>query len=143
MWLIFVTAFLTASSMAPALISPPSICAIGIRKGQQLIAVRDQQEQVGTHLPQGIGKAQCGHADSLRHPHVRIGTQKALDARINSESILFNLLHSVPKFRRQVRSDHDDAQIDFRVRGEVAPRPVEVGIVSAGSCKDSDFSGHA
>ena len=88
-----VRALRTASSMAPWLISPPSMWAMGMRRAravwpgrEHLVAVGDEQQQIGTPGGEGVGKAENGHADGLGHAGVGVGAEQALDARAGWES---------------------------------------------------------
>ena len=150
MWLIFVTAFLTASSMAPALISPPSMCAMGIRNASATEA------GASSSYRSAISKSKSGRICPRASARLSVATPmvfaiptsvselKRHSMRASIRNPSFSISRTVqPNSGDKCDPEHDDPQVDFRVRGEVAQRPVEVGIVSAGGGEDSDFPGHA
>ncbi len=112
--------------------------AMGIRRCERnrgwrehLVAVGDQQQQVGAPCGEGVGQAEDGHADGFGHAGVGVGTEQALDARDDWKAIGLNLANSRAELRREMRAQREDAQFDSGVRDEFAQRPIEVAIVRA------------
>ena len=135
---ILVRALRTWSSMAPWQISPPSMWAMGMRRARatdggrkHLVAVGDQQQQVGTPCGERIGQAENGDADGLGHAGVGVGAEQALDARLNRKSVALDFANGRAELRREMRAQREDAQVDIGMRGQLAQRPVEVAIVGA------------
>ena len=111
MWAILVRALRTWSSMAPCEISPPSMCAMGMRKrerdggwSEHLVAVGDEQQQIGTPCGERVGQAEDGDADGLGHAGVGVGAEQALDARLNGKSVALDFVDCVAELRREMRA---------------------------------------
>ena len=140
-----VRALRTWSSMAPWLTSPPSMWAMGMRsasavdgRGQHLVAVGDEQQQIGPPRGERVGQAQNGQADGLGHAGVGVGAEQALDARLHGKTVALDFGNRVAELRRQMRAEREDAQLDFWTRCQLAQRPVEMAIVGARGGDDAD-----
>ena len=101
------------------------------RRREHLVAVGDEQQQVGTPGGERVGQAEDGDADGLGHAGVGVGTEQALDARLNGKSVALDFLDRGAELRRKVRAESEDAQFDFGMSGEFAQRPVEMAVVRA------------
>ncbi len=73
-------------------------------------------------------KREDGDADGFGHAGIGIGTEEALDARLDGEAFAFDFGDGVAEFRREMRAERDDAEFDGRVRGEFTKGPVEVAV---------------
>jgi hypothetical protein len=89
MWASLVRALRTWSSMAPwrdfAAFDVGDGNAQGERNRggrQHLVAVGDEQQQIGPPGGERVGQAEDGHADGLGHAGVGVGAEQALDARL-------------------------------------------------------------
>ncbi len=78
--------------------------------GEHLVAVRDQQQQVGAYLRERVGKAKHGQPQGLGHADVGVRIEQALDARGNDETILFDLVDGVTEGRGEVRCKDNELQ---------------------------------
>ncbi len=106
--------------------------------GEHLVAVGDEQQQVGPPGGERVGQAEHGEADGLGHAGVGVGTEQALDARLDGEAVALDFLDRVAELRREMRAQGKDAQFDLGVRGQLAQRPVEVAVVGARGGDDAD-----
>ena len=116
-----VRALRTWSSMAPWLTSPPSMWATGMRRARavgrgrkHLVAVGDQQQDVGSPSGKCIGQPQDCYADRFGHAGVSVGTEQALDARLDWESVALDFVNSVAELRREMRAENEHAQVRCR-----------------------------
>ena len=145
MWASLVRALRTWSSMAPW----RHFAAFDVGDGnaqrernrggrQHLVAVGDQQQQVGPPCGERVGQAEDGDADGLGHAGVGVGAEQALDARLNGKSVALNLTDGRAELGREMRAQREDAQFDIGVRGELAQRPVEMAVVGARGGDDAD-----
>ena len=89
------------------------------RRRQHLVAVGDEEQQIGTHLAQAVGEPERRHADGFRHADVGVRTEQAFDARVDGKAGLLDFAAVLAEFRRQMRTDRDDRQVDLRVRRTV------------------------
>ena len=106
------------------------------RGRHHLVAIRNEEKQVGTPCGKGIGEGQNGDADGLCHTSIGVGTEQALKARLDGEPVAFDLGDRIAELRRQVRAECNDSEFDVGVRGELAKRPVEMAVVGARSGYD-------
>src|ERR1035438_4263194 len=105
----------------------------GRSRGQHLIAIGNQQQQIRPPRSERIRQAQNRETNRLRHARVRVRTEQTLDPRLDRKSIALDLVDRRPKFRRKVRPKRKNAQLDLRMRLKLAQRPVQMAIVGAGS----------
>jgi len=68
-----------------------------------------------------IGEAQRGDADCFGHANVGVGAEKTFDTCGDGGSRPFRFRDGGAEFRRKVRTEDDELQVDERVFGE-APR---------------------
>jgi hypothetical protein len=54
---------------------------------QHLVAVGDEQQQIGPPGGERVGQAQDGEADGLGHAGVGVGAEQALDARLDGKAV--------------------------------------------------------
>ena len=110
---------------------------------EHLVAVGDQQQQVGAPGGKGVGQPEDGDADGLGHTGIGVGTKQALDARLDGESVAFDLGDSHAEFGREMRAEGKDTQVDFRPGGQFAEGPVKVTIICArgGDHADAPLAG--
>ena len=111
--------------------------------GEHLVAVGDEQEQVGAHLRERVGEAEDGEAHRLGHAGIGVGVEEALDARGDWESVAFDLADGVAELRREMRGHDDELQVDVGMCGEFPQGPVEVAVVRARGGDDGDGALHA
>ncbi len=137
----------TWSSIAPWLTSPPSMWAMGMRSasattggGHHFIAIGDEKHEVGTPCTESVGEREDGDADGFGHAGISIGTEEALDARLDGKSFTLDFSDGIAEFRREMRTERDDPEFDFGLRGEFAERPIEMAVVGARGGDDGDFS---
>ena len=79
---------------------------------QHLVAVGDQQQQVGPPRGQCVGQAEDREPDRLGHPRVGVGAEQALDPCLDRKAVAFDLVNGCPELRRQMRAQGEYAQID-------------------------------
>ena len=108
--------------------------------GQHLVAIGDEQQQVGTPGGERVGEREDGDADGFGHAGIGVGTEQALDARLDGKAVAFDFGDGVAEFRREMRAEGEDAEFDVRVCGEFAERPVEMAVVGARGGDDGDVS---
>ena len=106
--------------------------------GEHLITVSDEEQDVGTPGGKRVGKTEDGEADGLGHTRVGVGVKQALDARLNGEAVALDFFDGGTEVGREMGAENEDGEVDFRVHGEFAQRPVEVAIVCAGGGDDAD-----
>ncbi len=107
-------------------------------RGQNLVTVGDEQQDIGPPGSEGVGQAQNRQADGLGHAGVGVGVDQALDARLDGKAVAHDLLQRVAELRREVRAESEDAQLDFRICGKLAQGPVEMAVVGARGGDDAD-----
>ena len=95
---------------------------------QHLVAVGDEQQQVGTPGGERVGQAEDGDADGLGHAGVGVGAEQALDARLDGKAVALDFVDGRAELRREMRAEGEDAQIDRR-----DARPVRAA-ASRGGC---------
>ncbi len=103
---------------------------------EHLVAVSDEEQEVGAPGGERVGEAKCGEADGLGHSGVVIGAEEALDAGDDGETIAFDFTDGVAEFGGVVRAESEEAEFDFGVGGEFAKWPVEVAVICTG-CGDA------
>jgi len=91
---------------------------------EHFVAVGDQEEKIGAKCAEMIGKAQRGDADCFGHTDVGVGAKQAFDTRRDWEAVLFDFANSDAEFGRKVCAEDNELQIDERVFGEGAERPI-------------------
>ena len=106
--------------------------------GEHLIAVGDEQQNVRAPGGKRVGKTEDGEADGLGHTGVGVGTEQALDAGLDGEAVALDFFDGGTEVGREMGAENEDGEVDFRVHGEFAQRPVEVAIVCAGGGDDAD-----
>ena len=107
-------------------------------RGQHLVAVGDEQQQIRPPRSECIGQAQNGKTDGFGHSGVGVGAEQALDARLNGKAVALDLVQRVSELRREMRAESEDAQLDFRTAGKLAQRPIEMTVVGARGGDDAD-----
>jgi len=107
-------------------------------RSQHLVPVGDEQQNVGTPCRECIGKPENRNPDRLGHAGVGVGTEQAFNACLNRKSVAFDFLEREPEFRGKMRTQREDAQIDFGVGRELAQRPVQVAVIGARRSNDAD-----
>ncbi len=100
---------------------------------EHLVAVGDEQEEVGAQISEQVGKAEHGDADGLGHSDVGVGAEKAFDAPGDGEAVMFDLLHGRTEGRGEMRAHGDELEVDCRMRGQVVQRPIEMAVIGAGA----------
>jgi hypothetical protein len=109
---------------------------------QQLVAVGDEEQQVGPQAAQHVGQADGRHADGFRGADVGIGAQQALHTFVHGEAVAFDLGHRGPELRGEVGRRRHDLELDLRPRGKLLQRPVEMAVVGARGGHHGDASAH-
>ena len=111
--------------------------------GEHLVAVGDEEEQVGAEGAQRVGEGEDGDADAFGHADVGVGAEEGFDAGGDGESVFFDFADGGAEFGGEVRGHDDEVEIDGRVFGEELERPVEMAVVGAGGGDDGDAArGH-
>ncbi len=96
----------------------------------------------GRICAEGIGQREDSDADAFGHADVGVGAEQALDAGGDGETVFFDLADGRAELRREVGGHDDEAEIDVRMVGEEAQRPVKMAVIGAGSGDDGDFAHH-
>ena len=107
-------------------------------RGQHLVAIGDEQKQIGPPRGEGIGQAKNGQADRLGHTGVGVGVEQALDARLDGKAVALDFLERVAELGREMGPESEDAEFDFRVSCQLAQGPVEMAVVGARGGDDAD-----
>ncbi len=94
----------------------------------------------GRHVVSVSAKREDGDADGFGHAGIGVGTEEALDPRLDWEAFAFDFGDGVAEFWREMRAEGDDAKFDGSVRSEFAKGPVEVAVIGSRRGNDSDFS---
>ena len=105
---------------------------------KHLIAVGNQQQDVGPPRRERIGKPQHRQADCLGHAGGGVRTQQALDLCLDGKPIPFHLRPRVAELRGKMRSHHKNAQLNIRVPRQFLERPIQMAIVGARGGNDGD-----
>ena len=63
---------------------------------EHLVAVGDEQQQIGPPGGERVGQAEDGEADGLGHAGVGVGAEQALDARLDRKTVALDLLDGMP-----------------------------------------------
>ncbi len=99
---------------------------------QQLVAIGDEQENVGSHPVQNIGQTHCCNADSPGHTRVCVRTQQALDPLINRETRRFDIVYRHPELGAQVRAHCYKPQFEIIVFTNAVQQPIQMCEISTG-----------
>ena len=111
--------------------------------GEHLVAIGDEEEEVGAHLAEGVGEAEAGEAEGLGHAGVGVGGEEALDAGGDGEAVALDLCDGRAELGREMGGEDDELEVDVGMGGEVFEGPVEMAVVGAGAGDDGDGSLHA
>ncbi len=108
---------------------------------QHLIAVGDEQQQIGPPCRERVGQPEDGDADGLGHAGIGVGTEQALDARLDlhaGNAVALDLVERRAEFGREMRAQGKEAQLDLGAGGEFAQRPIEMAVIGARGGDDAD-----
>ncbi len=103
---------------------------------KHLVAIGDEEQQVGPPRGQRVGEREDGDADGLRHSSVGVGVEQALDAGLNGKAIALDFGEGVAVLRREMRAESEDAEFDGGTGGEFAERPVKMAVIGT-RCGDN------
>src|SRR5215472_8443199 len=93
------------------------------RRGQQLVAVGDQQHEVRPQSTEQIGEPERCDPDGFRHSNISVRAEQAFDWQYILESISLHLANGTAELWREMCGDGDDAQIDIFSGGQIFQRP--------------------
>ena len=85
--------------------------------GEHLVAVGDEEEEVGSYLGQGVGQSQHREAEGFGHAGVGIGAEEALDAGGDGEAVAFDLMDGIAELRGEMGGEDDELEVDVGVGG--------------------------
>ena len=86
---------------------------------KHLIAVGNQEQQIGSHGPEAVCQGEHTHAYAFRHAYVRVRAQQALQTSGDRDTVGLDLADGHAELRRKMRGENDHLEIHFGVMVQI------------------------